>query len=252
MGVWGNDIYENDIALDVKAMIFQILNEISDDYEARKVIINTIKEDYTDEDDSSIAWLVAADQLISDFDARKIYTMILKDKIVIDTVTIEKEILEKKLPPKKRRKKVNFVTSWKPGDIYIYDVSDNLYNDPIFHGMTFGFYCIDIYEFDGMFPIVYMFRTKRNPDELYEKPELALSGSYWRVANFKEKGFMYRMILYNRKREEIPDGRLHYCGNVNIKPDIKDEYNACDKSGTPIFYWIDVEERILYTRILQN
>ncbi|MBQ8955311.1 MAG: DUF4259 domain-containing protein, partial [Clostridia bacterium] len=252
MGAWGNNIYDNDIALDVKEMIDRVLNEISDDYEARKVIVDTIKEDYADEDDGSIAWLVAAEQLIAGFNARKIYTMLLNDERIIDADKIEKEILEEKLPTKKMRKKPNFVTSWKPGDIYVYDVSDNWRNDPAFQGMTFGFYCIDIYEFDGVFPIAYAFRTKYNSDELYEKPELALSGSFWRVANFKEKGFMYRMILYHRKRTEIPENRLHYCGNISQKPDIKDEYIAYDKIGSPIFYWSDVEERILYTRTLQQ
>ena len=63
MGSWGRRLYENDTALEVRDMIDGIFDKYTGD-DAIEVLLSRITAEYTDEEDRSVALLVAADRVL--------------------------------------------------------------------------------------------------------------------------------------------------------------------------------------------
>lgn len=250
MGYWGTGLYDNDIALDTKDIIHDILENALSDLEVKQRVIKCINDLQLDEDERCIAWLVAADCLLSNFEAQKMYKNALNYEEKIDQKTIEEEIKKGKGYLLRRKNIKSYVTKWNYGDVYLLNISSDFENNIVFREYTWGLYCVDMYyEYDGsIFPIAYVFRSKNSPTELSCTPDLVLKSTFWRIANFKEKGYTYRIILISRK---IKRNRIQYCCHLNKTPLLNDEFIVLDKASNSRFYWPNFEEHLLKTYSLQ-
>lgn len=250
MGAWGNDLYENDVALDVKDMIERVQEDNPDDTIFKSTIVSEIEDNY-DEEDQVVAWLVIADKFLARFPTRETYEQALGGYRQVDVQEIKRRFLSEGKAKKKRRPRKRFVSSWKIGDVYLYDMPEEYRNDAAFIGWTVGFYCIDFYEYAGKHPIVYFFRSRASAEELSEHPELALDGTFWRVFNWGKLGFAYRLVLFTDTAPDFPEERLHFCGSIDEAPHIPDEFVIFDKPSTPLFFWANLEQELLITRAKQ-
>lgn len=249
MGVWGDSLYENDTALDVKDMIDECLSRFSDTEDAKSEILRNLDASGYDEEDAPVAWLTAASLLIKNYPAEKEYKAFLSGNGAIDVDAIRSSIGNTDCVRLKKRRYP--VTSWRRGDVYVYDIREPYREDSAFRDYTMGLICVDFYAYKGVHPIVYIFRTKHKKEEIAKNADVIRNAAFWRIANMKERGYQYRVILFTESAEELPQNRLCYCFHTEQLPYIKDEFIIYDKPSTPMSFWANLEDRILRTKAIQ-
>ncbi|MBQ3669192.1 MAG: hypothetical protein II920_08205, partial [Clostridia bacterium] len=203
-----------------------------------------------DEDDTPIAWLAAASILLKRYPVEREYESLLSGAAIVNIEAIRSAI--QKSGYARIYKKRHYITNWRRGDVYAYDVRESYLDDAAFSGYTVGFLCADFYAFDGLVPITYIFRTTFTKEELAQNVELIKNALFWRVGNLRELGYQYKVILQTESEEDIPKDRLFYCGNISILPNLKDERILYDKASNVRFNWTDMEKLILKTKVLQE
>ena len=254
MGMWGRKLYDNDVALDVKDAI-EVAYDENDEETAINKIIAILNMEYTDDDDKSIAWLVAADRVLrrGTIDVSALYKTVCSGEgnLPDETISFIEEMLRNSDHRKKRRKHRKYCkTSWEVGDVYTYDIAPDYGEVQEFSGYTIGFLCIGYYEYQGKHPVVYTFRSVHTMDEIKLNPEIILHGDFWKVCNWSENKYTYRAVLWDEDEKYIPIKHLHYCGHTDIRPHISDEFVICDLASLPTFLWREIEKGLLRTRLL--
>lgn len=263
MGFWGEGLYENDIALDIRDRLEDGF-ENADIEELVQEVAAEIQQEL-DEDEAPVAWLAFADTL---FDRG-----ILTDKIRSQAVQaaaflqddmlppkhVVQEIIEKiNRPQRKRRKKVvepKGDSPWKPGDIFIYDFTPENASSPYVSEWNIGFWKIRDTRIGRSLKgsIVYFFRTKHSAEELTADPSLVRNAQFWPIASAWGKSFAYRGILAIEKNGIFPVERIHYCGNHLKYEPLPYEWRGNDPENTEppvlfsIFFWGTIEEKLLNT-----
>lgn len=255
MGTWGRRLYQNDVALDVKSRINDIL-DLGVNPAVIEQIIAMLNVEYDDDDDRSIAWIVAADCILKRgiIDGPALYRKVIVDQNELSKDEIEAIIQMMRTPnlqKKPRRIHNNYRTDWNIGDLYIYDIRPEYRDESVFSGWNIGFLCVDFYAYRGKHPIVYAFRTKYSQQEIRVNPDIAvMDGDFWKVGNWGIKGYAYQATLWTEKESETIKMRFHYCGKTNARPRIDDEFVVQDAASLPSFHRDAIESGLLRTKRL--
>lgn len=257
MSSWGRRLYENDTALDVRDMIDDIFDKYTGD-DAIEVLLSRIAAEYTDEDDRIVALLVAADRVLKrgTIDIAALYNDIANDGAVLSQETIDAlmELMRSKEHRKKRRAKQQQPdTTWREGDVFIYNVQPDYAQLPEFSDHVIGFICIGHYKYRVRHPIAYAFCIEKTAYEAAPGVEDIIRGArFWRVCNWGELGYAYRVMLWADKGIAVSEDRFQHIGNTNVRPFIADEFKINDPASLPSFLWNEIEAGLLRTRNLMQ
>ena len=257
MGSWGRRLYENDTALEVRDMIDGIFDKYTGD-DAIEVLLSRITAEYTDEEDRSVALLVAADRVLKrgTIDIAALYNDISNGGASLSQETTDTLIglMRSREHRKKRRtKQQQLDTTWCEGDVFIYTVQPDYAQLPEFCDHVVGFICIGHYKYRVRHPIAYAFRIEKTAYEAAPGVEdIIRSARFWRVCNFGELGYAYRVMLWADKGIAVPEDRFQHIGNTNVRPFIADEFIINDAASLPSFLWNEIEDGLLRTRSLMQ
>lgn len=256
MGTWGNKLYENDTALDVRAAIESIAEKQSQTASIVSETVALLERDYSDEDDMGVAWLAAADRLMRR-GSLPIAEMYRKLRCGKETGESIRSYVKQKMCgdclKKKVSRRVASETDMQKGGVYVYTVSPENAADPAFAGWTVGFICVEVCELDRhKCPMLYIFRTKRKLEELCADPKLALDGKFWRMGRWDDFRYVYRQVIYSNRRNKEPWERLVKAGQIDELPKIDDEFVPWQNQPVSGCFWVSLEERILYVRVLNE
>ena len=271
MGFWGNDFYENDITLDIKGMV--------EDYIDGKITVDNII-DYIntldEEDDAPLSWIALADMLCQNGiiikrvnnSAIKSTEFLRKQDSELCSIIDEAmyRIEQAKASGTQKKNKTSAKLSRRDGDIYLYDIRTEFKNHPAFHNCNFGIWKIkEVTISPGKkYDIVYFFSTDYTLDDLQKEISLVKESRFWRlrkgdITPFSDYGksdattaFGYRAKLMAERPANIPFDRLHFCGNYKSFPVIPDEVVYIDNDYLPLYYWEDIEERLIYISGINN
>ena len=256
MGFWGEALYENDIALDIRDKI----EAAAEDDGIKMIIRETILEiEGMDECEAPIAWLALVDTL---FD-HGLLTVAVKKKALLFTESltentflskdtrqrvIEKIQGEQMKRTKPKRAKINDCP-WKDGDICLFDIAEKYADEDYFSGWNVGFWKINDFMWTARRKAanVYFFRTKHSGEELKKDPALIHQAQFLPVMALGKRVVMRPALM--RDKDYFPEERIHYCGNCSDFPYFPFEWPDQKKEkqyvGLNIFFWEAIEECLL-------
>ena len=194
MGAWGTNLYQNDVAGDIKESYINKQRAGKTSQEALRELMEEDRVLFEDDDDKYSAWFALADvmwkyghlteevknralELIESEPVEEIW--VNKKEIKSRKAVLEKlkDKLPSELPPyKKIPVHKPFITDWKPGEIYLYQIK-TLPNDPAncensnkYIGWWIILYVTSLIEREekvkgitDVFPLVYVKMSKEKP-----------------------------------------------------------------------------------------
>ena len=194
MGAWGTNLYQNDVAGDIKESYINKQRAGKTSQEALRELMEEEKVLFEDDDDKYSAWFALADvmwkyghlteevknralELIESEPVEEIW--VNKKEIKSRKAVLEKlkDKLLSELPPyKKIPVHKPFITGWKPGEIYLYQIKTppndpaNPENSNKYIGWWIILYVISLIEREyivkgitDVFPLVYVKMSKEKP-----------------------------------------------------------------------------------------
>lgn len=285
MGAWGEKIYQDDIACDIKEEYLDLLREGASNEEATEKLLSSNKEFINDVDDGPIFWFALAD---TQWNYGKLLPHVKKEAIkAIDNesdldrwkendklYSKRKKVLEQlkeKLnsePPKEKKVKKHdnsYKCEWKIGDVFAYKLDNELIKAHEFYGKYLIIIKTDetIWYPKHIIPVVKFKITKNEiiPKTIEEINNLEYIQSFFaplydelflnpelRNLPRDEYGFTpsYEIKIITTSKRVIPQ-KLIYIGNFNREIEKpKIEYISKDKIGISAIHWKELESKIIY------
>lgn len=263
MGKWGNKLYEDDIALDVKELYIDQLKRGKTNEEATEIIISENQDIILDYDDGPVFWYALADiqwsygrllplvkekainLLKSERDLSRLGNTI-KDIEERKKILFELEQrLKSEMPPLKRVYKYRFFKcDWEIGDAYAYKLESDLSKEKNFYGRYIIIRKVDEYVFypGHIIPIVYVQMTEKKEMPLSEYD--IINSDF--VQNRKGRlGKMYQLKLVATTKRAIPYNKLKYLGNFKNLEINLEEYIPEDKISIKNCEWKNLENLLI-------
>ncbi len=212
MGCWGDKLYQNDLAQDLKEEYKTYLKIGYSDLEVENMMINSFKEEFGEENNEKIFWLVLADQ---EFKLGRLSTKTkekalnyIKDSETKELIDLKNRIESKPLERKKMGKFYMKRSLYNVGDILAYKIkstnvtnkkNNNLTDKYVLFEVTgmvrLNIGCLPMNEFYDEYPVITLLDWVG--DEIPNKEQLS--------------------IISYKKREKIEEKKI-----INFLPEILD------------------------------
>ncbi len=270
MGAWGTKIYQNDTGSDVKDDYKNKLKAGKTEEETLKEILEEYEDYITDSDDRYDFWFALADtmwsfgRLTNPVKEKALELIELEGKegrwetekeqkarnLVLEE--LKHKLLSDMPAPKKISVYKPFVTTWKPGDVYVYKIKnppkDEAYNPPKdyqkYIGWYITFYVHGIVEKDinlpgipDHFPCLYLMLSEKKPVSINELNELTLIFEPFFTGEGK-KLKNHQWLLFETSNRKYPKD-LEYLGECKDFKYPEDEYR--ESVNTNSIWWNTVE-----------
>ena len=218
MGCWGEKLYQNDLAQDLKEEYKTYLKIGYSDLEVENMMINSFKEEFGEENNEKIFWLVLADQ---EFKLGRLSTKTkekalnyIKDSETKELIDLKNRIESKPLERKKMGKFYMKRSLYNVGDILAYKIkstnvtnkkNNNLTDKYVLFEVTgmvrLNIGCLPMNEFYDEYPVITLLDWVG--DEIPNKEQLSII-SYKKRENIGEK------IIINFLPEILDNGEIKW------------------------------------------
>lgn len=264
MGAWGTGLYQNDMGLEIKDDYKNKLRAGKSEDVALSEILQEYKEIMLDEDDKFDVLFALADTMWNlgrlTNDVKNKVLDLISQECVEERWGSQKEVdkrkdvlrkLEKKLMSEMgKKKKISvhkpYVTSWRPGDVYIMEIENPPETAIEYKGWYIVIYVYEVNEYDFELPQVYdlcpLIYIMLSPKEIQSVEDIFDLKCCCSINNRKIGKKRYQYTLGEISERKMPKN-IKYLGSIDNFKFPTDEYEY-DGMGSIILWYHFVEDAI--------